>query len=121
MYARSGIEPEGRAAGHHDGVDARNGLGRIEKLGFSRARSAAAHIDRSNDRFVENDHRVHRFQTVAGERLVNIDIGCLHFEILGKLCSEPGLDRFGGFVLNAGMPLGGGKSIWMIIRPNIRI
>src|SRR5262249_20036243 len=49
-------EPKGRAAGHRDGVDARHGLRRIEEFGLTRARTAAAHIDRSDRRFVKDDH-----------------------------------------------------------------
>ncbi len=55
LHARGGVEPESRAAGQRDGVDAFDRLRRIEQRGFARARAAAAHIDRGHRGLVEND------------------------------------------------------------------
>ena len=56
LHAGRGIEAEGRAARQHDGVDALDRPGRIEQRGLARSRPAAAHVDRGDGGFVENDH-----------------------------------------------------------------
>ena len=49
LHAGGGVEPEGRAAGQHDGVDAFHRLRRIEQSGLARAGTAAAHVDARHD------------------------------------------------------------------------
>ena len=55
LHAGGGIEPEGRAARQHDGVDALDRLRRIEQSGLARARPAAAHVDARHHGGVEHD------------------------------------------------------------------
>ena len=53
--AGGGIEPEGRTAGQHQRVDALDGALEGEQVGLARSRRAAAHVDRSDRRLVEDD------------------------------------------------------------------
>src|SRR5262249_56063288 len=48
-------EAEGGAAGKGNGVDAFDGLGRIEQSGLARTRPATAYVDGSSRGFVKND------------------------------------------------------------------
>ena len=57
LNARASVQAEGRAAGQHHGIDALDGAVRFEQIGFTRARRAAAHIDRGDGRLFENDCR----------------------------------------------------------------
>ena len=80
LHAGGGIEPEGRAAGQHDGVDAFHGLRRIEQGGLARAGPAAAHIDARHHGLVEHhDGRAGAELGVAG--MADADAGNIGDEI----------------------------------------
>ena len=57
LDAGGGIEAERRAAGQRDGVDAFDGLGRVEQRGLARARAAATQVDRADRRPIEDQRR----------------------------------------------------------------
>src|SRR2546425_345696 len=55
LNARAGVQAEGGAAGQHHGIDALDGAVRFQQIGFSRARRAAAHVDRGHRRLLEHN------------------------------------------------------------------
>ncbi len=57
LHAGGRIEPEGRAAGEHDGIDRLHGVVRGEKVRLARARRAAEHLNGRHRRFLAEDHR----------------------------------------------------------------
>ena len=56
LHAGGGVEPEGRTARQHNGIDAFDRLRRVEQRGLARARPTAAHVHARDRGGVEHDH-----------------------------------------------------------------
>ena len=56
-HAAGGVQPEGAAAGEHDGVHDRDGVDRVEQVGLARAGRPSPHIHAPHRAFGRQHHR----------------------------------------------------------------